>query len=358
MFSDELPSLASIRQFKGLSRPRVEEILQRISTLKVGVIGDGCLDVYWHADMTQSELSRETPHYNLPITRERFAPGAAGNTAVNFKALGCQEVSFCSIAGNDWRGQQLKGDLRSRGINDAYVQFEEGRVTPAYCKVILQGLQGVRQEAPRIDFVNSQACSDAAQHRVVQQLDRMAAEVDVISVTDQLEYGVVCAGVRDRLGYWAKQGKRIVVDSRDRIGEFKGVVLKPNELEALRWYHGSLKHPQATEAELLKAGHRLSEVSEEACCITWGERGAVWFENGQMTFVPTRPVPPPTDIVGAGDSFTAAFLSAWGVGCIGPEAVAFAHLASAVTVGKCGETGTASPEEIRDRWEQLQRQGN
>jgi rfaE bifunctional protein kinase chain/domain len=354
MMRDESPSLSSILQFKGLERTRVEEILQRISTLKVGVLGDGCLDVYWHADMTQSELSRETPHYNLPITGERFAPGAAGNAAVNFKALGCQEVSFCSIAGNDWRGLQLKEALHLRGINDAYVQVEEGRVTPAYCKVILQGLQGAQQEAPRIDFINEQACSDAAQQRLIQQLDRMAAEVDVISVTDQLENGVVGASVRDRLSYWAGQGKRIVVDSRDRIGKFKGIVLKPNELEALKWYNGSLKHLQASEGELLKAGQQLSKIAEAACCITWGDKGAIWFEDGRMTFVPTRPVPPPTDIVGAGDSFTAAFLSAWGVGCTGPEAVAFAHLAAAVTVGKCGETGTASPQEIRDRWEQLE----
>ena len=34
--------------------------------------GDGCLDVYWHADMTRSELSRETPHHNLPVVQEVF----------------------------------------------------------------------------------------------------------------------------------------------------------------------------------------------------------------------------------------------------------------------------------------------
>ncbi|NHN34219.1 bifunctional heptose 7-phosphate kinase/heptose 1-phosphate adenyltransferase [Paenibacillus agricola] len=353
MIKDESPTLSSIQQFKGLSRERVDEILQGISTLKVGVIGDGCLDVYWHADMTQSELSRETPHYNLPVTRERFAPGAAGNAAVNYKALGCLEVSFCSMAGNDWRGQQLQEAFRLRGINDAYVQVEPGRVTPAYCKVILQGLQGAEQEAPRIDFINEQGCSEAATQRLVQQLDLMAAQVDVISVTDQLEHGVIGPSVRDRLAYWAGQGKRIVVDSRDRIGHFKGMVLKPNELEALRWYNGSLKHLQATESELLRAGQQLSKLAEAPCCITWGDKGAVWFEDGQMTFVPTKPVAPPIDIVGAGDSFTAAFLSAWGVGCTGPEAVAFAHLAAAVTVGKCGETGTASPQEIRDRWQRL-----
>ncbi|WP_240417160.1 bifunctional heptose 7-phosphate kinase/heptose 1-phosphate adenyltransferase [Paenibacillus periandrae] len=351
MRSDESMNLASIRQFGGLAREQVTDILQRISRLKVGVIGDGCLDMYWHADMTASELSRETPHYNVPVVGERFAPGAAGNAAVNFKALGCEEVSFCSIAGDDWRGHLLKEALRSRGIDDAFVQVEAGRVTPAYCKVMLHGLQEVRQEAPRIDFINQEGLSDAAGHRVVQQLDRMAEKVDVISVTDQLEYGVVGSIVRERLSYWASHGKRIVVDSRDRIGTFKHVVLKPNELEALRWYSGSSKHQQTTESDILKAGLQLSKQAGAPCCITLGEKGAVWFENNEMMLVPTRPVPPPIDIVGAGDSFTAAFLSAWGTGCTGPEAAAFAHLAAAVTVRKCGETGTASPQEILDRWD-------
>ncbi|SFL21773.1 rfaE bifunctional protein, domain I [Paenibacillus sp. 1_12] len=349
MWSDESLGLSSIKKFSGLAREHVTDILQRIARLKVGVIGDGCLDMYWHADMTVSELSRETPHYNVPVIGERFAPGAAGNAAVNFKALGCEEVSFCSIAGDDWRGHLLKEALRSRGINDAFVHLEAGRATPAYCKVMLHGLQEVRQEAPRIDFINTEGLTDAAGHRVVQQLDRMAERVDVISVTDQLQHGVVGAAVRERLSYWAGQGKQIVVDSRDRIGKFKSVVLKPNELEALRWYNGSSKHQQATEGDILKAGLQLSKSAGAACCITLGEKGAVWFENEEMTLVPTQAVPPPIDIVGAGDSFTAAFLSAWGTGCSGPEAAAFAHLAAAVTVSKCGETGTASPEEIMER---------
>lgn len=30
---------------------------------RIGIIGDFCVDIYWHADMRKSELSRETPHY-------------------------------------------------------------------------------------------------------------------------------------------------------------------------------------------------------------------------------------------------------------------------------------------------------
>ena len=57
--------------------------LTKLGKGRIGVIGDFCLDVYWHADMTRSELSRETPHFPLPIVQERLSPGGAGNVVAN-----------------------------------------------------------------------------------------------------------------------------------------------------------------------------------------------------------------------------------------------------------------------------------
>jgi len=52
---------------KGLKRSRLLEILSSLKSLNVAVVGDFALDVYWYADMTRSELSRETPHYTRPF---------------------------------------------------------------------------------------------------------------------------------------------------------------------------------------------------------------------------------------------------------------------------------------------------
>ena len=51
--------------------------LSLIGRVRIGVLGDAALDVHWYADMKKSELSRETPHYPLPVVREEFSPGAA-----------------------------------------------------------------------------------------------------------------------------------------------------------------------------------------------------------------------------------------------------------------------------------------
>ena len=55
---------------EALDRMDLAGLLAHISHMRVAVLGDLCLDVYWHADMRQSELSRETPHYPLPVISE------------------------------------------------------------------------------------------------------------------------------------------------------------------------------------------------------------------------------------------------------------------------------------------------
>ena len=87
--------------------------------------------------------------------------------------------------------------------------------------------------------------------------------------------------------------------------------------------------------------------------MTLGALGALWCENGRCQLAPTVQAAPPVDIVGAGDTFLSAFCCAYAACKEGSKALAFANLASGVTVKKLGMTGTASPEEILKKWEEL-----
>jgi rfaE bifunctional protein kinase chain/domain len=343
---------AGVETFNGLSTDRAHQLLHSISQLKVGVIGDGCLDVYWHADMSISELSRETPHYPLPVVQERFSPGAAGNVAANVKALGVREVRFCSVIGEDWRGGLLEGCLRELGIDDSPMLRQNGWVTPAYCKPIRYGYQGSRQEDPRIDFGNKTPLPAEAVAKLLGQLDELAVGVDAIAVTDQLPCGVITPEIRERLAYWAGQGKVVVVDSRDRISRYSGIIMKPNEIEAMRSFPDLQlnRHGESGWEAWLEAGKQLSAKNQAPCCMTLGENGSVWLEADTLpVWVPARTVKPPLDIVGAGDCFSSALLCALAAGGTGPEAMSFAHLAASVVFGKIGITGTASPYELLER---------
>lgn len=45
-----------ITPYRPVSRTRLQEILNRFPSVRVGVVGDGCVDIYWEADMTKSVL--------------------------------------------------------------------------------------------------------------------------------------------------------------------------------------------------------------------------------------------------------------------------------------------------------------
>jgi bifunctional ADP-heptose synthase (sugar kinase/adenylyltransferase) len=140
--------------FNGISRERLEDIVDKIENVRVALIGDICLDVYWRADMTKSELSRETPHFPLPVVKEWMSPGAGGNAAANIAALKPKSIKVLGVIGKDWRGDVLVRKLQDSGINTEDIVVSEKVVTNAYCKPFRKGISHVEYEDPRIDFNN------------------------------------------------------------------------------------------------------------------------------------------------------------------------------------------------------------
>ena len=328
-----------------LTRGRLEEILAGVSRIKIGVAGDGALDLYWRADMTKSELSRETPHYPLPIVEERISLGAGANVAMNASALGARSATLLTVIGEDWRGREFEVLLDRNGIDAGYLIRARDRTTPAYIKPLRRGYADVVYEDPRLDFANLTPLPAGDDHRVLDGLARMATDCDVIAVVDQFTYGVITDGVRTMLGALCRSGLPVVVDSRARIGDFAGVIIKPNEFEAA-WAVGQNPGAPPTPEACLANACELRARTGKPVLVTLGERGALWTDEDGAVWVPPCAAEPPLDIVGAGDTFLAAFCCAYAAGASGPEAVALANLAAGVVVGKIGTTGTASPEEI------------
>ncbi|MCM8900994.1 hypothetical protein KVG29_07085 [Caldicoprobacter algeriensis] len=336
--------------YTGFSFSSLEHLLGAIGSVKVALIGDACLDVYWEADMTLSELSRETPHFPLPVVEERMSGGAGANTALDFAALGVASVSLISAIGKDWRADQLLKVLQAAGVSTEYILSSPDWVTPAYCKPRRHGISEVVYEDPRIDFENRKPLPDDIEVALMERLREIAPLVDVIAVVDQLKYGVITEKVIREIEHLAVQGKLIVVDSRMRIGRYKSVIVKPNEVEAIRAVEPQLDPRRCNKEDWYRAAKKLAEQVGGPVLMTVGDKGAVWVEKGAITEIPTKPVGPPIDIVGAGDAFMAAFCAALAAGATGPEAAYLGNLAAAVTVRKIGITGTASPEEIKQRY--------
>lgn len=328
-----------------LDQNTVKETLERIRDVKVCVVGDVCLDVYWLADMKRSRLSRETPHFPLPVIQETYGLGGAGNVADNIAAIGAAVIPV-SAAGDDWRYGLLKDCFARKGIPTEFVFQLPSRVTPAYCKPIRAGISDVRYEDPRIDFENFTPLKGSEEKQLLDALRSVAEDCDVIAVCDQHLHGVVTPALRELLIELGRCGKKVIVDSRDRVAMYKHVIVKPNEVEAVNAVGLDAPGGSGDVASYAPVARTLNEQTGSPVIVTLGDRGALWCECDQIFLAPAKKAEPPIDIVGAGDTFLAAFACAYAAGLPGGEALAFANLASGVTVKKIGETGTATPKEI------------
>ena len=320
-----------------ISPARARELLGKIGSVRVAFLGDMCLDAYWRADMRRSVLSNETPHHPLPIVEERYAPGGGGNVAANLAALGVKSLRALSILGDDWRGMLLQRELAARGISPADTVMTARWRTAAYCKPLRGGLSDVVYEEPRLDFENEAPPPPEAEDALLRLVESLPGTVDAIAVTEQFACGVLTPRVREAVCALGRV-MPVMADSRVQAHLYRGVIVKPNEHEAVRLFGVNSSGPDAAKAIAARTG--------APAVITLGEHGAVVFDGTNVVRVPAFPCEPPVDIVGAGDTLLAASAAALGAGASLCEAIALGCAASAVTVKKLGETGTAATPEI------------
>ena len=328
-----------------LGRAELAELLARVDDVRMLVVGDLCLDMYWEADMRLSELSRETPHHPLPIVAERYSPGGAGNVLANIAALRPHQLRAIGVTGTDWRGDLLRQALLARKIDCDGVVCDAGIVTNTYIKSLRRGVSDVVYEDPRIDFENRAPLPPACERRLHELLEATASDADVICVSDQMKYGCVTSSQRKHLSALGEAGVPVVVDSRDRAAEYSCVTVKPNEIEAVRAFGNGEALDLAALSDLAA---RIHAQNRRLAVVTLGEKGCFLADENGVLRVPACPVAPPIDFVGAGDAFLAGFGVLLAAGATPVQAAQVATLCAAVTIKKLGTTGTATREEVQE----------
>jgi bifunctional ADP-heptose synthase (sugar kinase/adenylyltransferase) len=353
-----------------LTDTRVEEILARIPALTVGVIGDLFLDRYLDIDATLTEPSIETGLDAYQVTRVRSYPGAAGTVINNLVALGVKRVCAVSVIGDDGEGYELRQALAAlRVVDCAKIISTPGRRTPTYTKPILHEPGQPARELNRLDIKNRAHVPGPLQDWIMEGLEEIWPQVDALLVLDQVsedECGVITARVRDLLVELGGTNphKFILADSRVRLALFRSVSVKPNARE---WKDAL----EVLEMTTVVSGGGLSPIpitrDEELAMLadhfgrpvfaTVGEVGMYLAsrEAGKrrVSLIPAYPVRGPIDPVGAGDSTSAAIACAVAAGASLEEAAAFGNLVASITIQQIGITGTAAPEQVRQRWREV-----
>ncbi len=334
-----------------LSQTTLEAILARIPGLTIGVLGDLFLDRYLDIDASLTEPSIETGLDAYQVVRVRPSPGAAGTVINNLAALGVGRIRPLAVIGDDGEGYELRQALAGLGVVDlTHVYQADGRRTPAYTKPMLHEPGRPPRELNRLDIKNRSPLAAAAEEGVLHGLDAVWPSADALLVLDQVsepDCGVVTGRVRQRLAELGATApdRLILADSRERIGLFRSVWLKPNQAECERAV--GVSDPDGAALALARRAGR-------PVFCTRGARGILVLDPRrqppQAVMVPAYPVSGPIDIVGAGDSTSAGIACAIAAGATLEEAAAFGNLVASITIQQIGTTGTASPAQVRRRW--------
>jgi rfaE bifunctional protein kinase chain/domain len=342
-----------------LTEARLEQILHRIPALTIGVIGDLFLDRYLDLDARLTEASLETGLDAYQVARVRSLPGAAGTVINNLVALGVKQVPTIALIGDDGEGYELRQALdRSASVDARHVVAWPGRRTPTYVKPMLMEPGRPPRELNRLDIKNRTPTPADAENRLLEALADVWPRVDALLVLDQVseaDSGVVSRRIRERAAEMGRTrpDKPLLADSSERIGLFQSTWLKPNQTECLHAVLGVAEGPEQVRHCTIELARR----ARRPVFCTCGVEGILVVDSRiaceRVTLVPAYAVEGPIDIVGAGDSTSAAIACAVAAGASLEEAAAIGNLVASITIQQIGTTGTASPAQLRERWRQV-----
>ena len=323
------------------------EIIDKFSASRVLVVGDICLDRWCRYDPAEADISRETGLARIGIVGTEVTPGAGGTVANNVAALGAGQVAVLGAIGQDGFAFELERALAERHV-DYHLLVASPRVqTFTYTKLI-NDATGV-EDKPRVDYINTRTLPDEVEDQLIANFHSAYRDFDIILVSDQAETdhgGVISPALREMVCDVAERNpaKIVIVDSRNRIEQFRNVIAKPNGQEAdraCRKMIGVIDYVRLRKA-----------IGSSPLVVTRGADGATLVTDKGEAHVPAPTTDQPIDTCGAGDSFAAGLaLALQATGDI-EAAVRFAVLVSGVTIMKKG-TGTATPAEVLEKAESL-----
>jgi rfaE bifunctional protein kinase chain/domain len=333
-----------------VNRARFRQLSRDYANLRIGIVGDFCLDRYLEIDPVRAETSIETglPVYN--VIRVRAQAGAAGSILNNLAALGIGEIFPIGFCGEDGEGMELRRALAAFPAVrlDAFLQTSSRR-TFTYCKPLVLEPGRPPRELNRLDTKNWTPTPPLVEKAIISFLQKFAPKLDAIVLLDQVdipETGVVTRRVLNAVTRLTRshKGKCIIGDSRRGLRDWPPVVFKMNAAELASLTGVPAKSGLRTLQQTARA---LARRQGRMIFVTLAERGIIGATpEGETAHVPAFPLRGPIDIVGAGDSVTANLAAALAVGATFCEAIEIANTAASVVIHQLGTTGVASPKAI------------
>ena len=333
------------RLITSMDQNQISLILEKISSVKIAVYGDFCLDSYWIMDPGFSEVSIETGLPTQAVASQYYTPGGAANVVANLSALRPGAISLIGVIGDDMHGRELTRQLVSLGADAASLFIQkENFSTYSYLKKHVGGV-----EEPRIDFGVSNQRSLETDNKILAALEVALQEYDAVIFNQQVVGSLNNeAFIADANALFVKYSEKIVMlDSRDYNERFENTFRKLNDREVASLVGISVSPDDAVPIrDVISYGKTVFEKSNKPVFVTCGERGIVAFDESETYEIHGLQLKNKLDTVGAGDTTISALTLCLAAGVSTEDAARFANFAAAVTVQKLYTTGTATGEEI------------
>ena len=328
-----------------LTRERVLQLIQKMRSSRVAVVGDIMLDRYLVGDTER--LSPEAPVPVVTLKERHAALGGAANVAANVAAMGASCLLVGAV-GDDADGSSIRQELAVARLEDRFVLTIAGRPTTSKTRIIARG-----QQIVRIDDEVDALLDGADLARLVAAAREALADADALLLEDYNKGALSPQLIAAVMEIARRRGIPVVVDPKYRqFFEYAGAtVFKPNRRE--------LESALGAAVDLTN-GNALPEVlgrlKVDNLLVTLGSEGMVLVtKDGNLTQIPSmaRQI---YDVSGAGDTVTAWLGTALAAGASLREAAQLANYAAGVEVGKPG-VATVSPEEVlavhEERFDQI-----
>jgi rfaE bifunctional protein kinase chain/domain len=330
-----------------LTRDRILQLIARMKTSRVVVVGDIMLDRY-----LVGETDRLSPEAPVPVVtvRERHAAlGGAANVAANVAALGAA-CHLVGAVGDDADGAAIRQELAVARLEDRHVMTVAGRPTTSKTRIIARA-----QQIVRIDDEVDSLLDGPDLARLIRVAREALADADALLLEDYNKGALAPPLIAAVMEVARRRGIPIVVDPKFRqFFEYAGAtVFKPNrrELESALGAAVDLQNGNALPEV-------LARLRVDNLLVTLGSEGMVLvMKDGSSTHIPSiaREI---YDVSGAGDTVTAWMGAALAAGASIRESAQLANYAAGVEVGKAG-VSTVSPEEVlavhEERYDQIGR---
>lgn len=296
-------------------------LTDRLSQVRVAVVGDVMLDRYWWGQVER--ISPESPVPVVDVDRTDCRLGGAANVAANVVGLGA-ECTLISIVGDDDAGNLLCGLLDDSGIHSRVVKTRGVRTTEKL-RIVARN-----QQLLRVDFE-----SRPTRELLAQTLDDLRGcldSVDLLILSDYGKGGLAHIEAMIRLARDA--GKSVVVDPKGNdYSRYRGATVVTPNLKEFEHAGGETQSEERMERSAMELVHRF-ELG--ALLVTRSEKGmTLYTADNRRIHSPAR-AREVFDVSGAGDTVAAVVGVGIAAGLSFESILDLANRAAGQVIGKFG----------------------